>query len=431
MDLKKNTHYKGEWWLPNSEIKTEGSLILKDSNDAILKLSGPLKAIPLDNDEPIIIWGLIEDEIPITLISQDSISLDFVIFMDFVESVELNIKIVFSGFHFLNLKEIQTNEALFRIRNTENWARKDNLKFILEKQKQPPYIPFELDSIDGKIVFDYPLQEFNTKNTNLKKEEFCYIRLSYKSPQTYLQIINKIEHFAHFISLVTYSASYPISVQLKVETDSTVNLYYKSNSLDQKNVAAKPVLVPFRKIESNLSSILQKWFVFFEKEKFLTYILIIHIRDKHIFLEDAFMGVVSSLEAYHRKYVSEKKELSEKRKSLIEKVKNLEDLNSKERKKIIAALKKSGSNYSLKERLDELIKHLPILDFSTIDTHKCVDTRNYIAHIDKTNKIVFQSHEFTKVSSILGLLLATCILREIGIDISTYTDHLRHKLITL
>ncbi|MDD3052657.1 MAG: hypothetical protein PHR06_16175, partial [Candidatus Cloacimonetes bacterium] len=131
---------------------------MKHSDDPILKLNGPLKTIPLDNDESIIIWGLIEDEIPITLISQDSISGNFVIFMDFAETVELDIKIVFSGFHFFNLEEISFNDVYFRIRNTENWVRNDNLDSFLECQKRPANIPVVLDNIDAKVVFDYPVE---------------------------------------------------------------------------------------------------------------------------------------------------------------------------------------------------------------------------------------------------------------------------------
>lgn len=428
--MTERSEWAGLWWFPDSEKR----------------YSGVLRVDPLDRSsveialEPLELFTRIDSiEFLHGEINGTNVTLKLTGgFTANSKKTTINIDQVFFGGHFQSFKQIEITEVIFKMKNLAAWTKSSSLDSFFETGQQPPPFAFTLAGTQGEVSYNYPLDKYTESGCGIEtgKDEYCQVALKYQLTKGSIEVFNEVENFAKLMTLLLYQTCFPLSVCCRTKEGKWISLYYKSSSFTSLPIKDyKDPLVLFKRLKNNFSSVMENWAIFFKKERYLTYNLIIQIQGRNSFLEDAFMHVVSSLEAYHRKYYEEKPPSAERKKfldkvdAILGKIPELKDLTNSGERRSLKKYIESQREHTLKERLDEIINDNLRLanDFSKINTGKCAVTRNYIAHIDKEGKEVFSPIEMQQVTKQLAMLLAVCILKEIGVEESVYVDILRKK----
>lgn len=303
---------------------------------------------------------------------------------------------------------------------------------------KPQSIYFEIDEIlKGNISFDYQVKGDKIDN-KIEFQEQCYVNLNYKCKESLFKIIEDINCFIGFLSLVTYEQSYPISINFQDEDynhifsvnppfkflNKSIKCFY-ANSLyhtNRKYIYTNEQLVKYEHIQNIFPIILKNWFEKYSTLEPVFNLLLYTIRNKNKFGVENFMDISRALETFHRRTEVLTEKPNHEYENLVAKILSHDKLDKKELNWLKEKLQ-YGNEPSLKKRIIGLISKYSNnftnnkIVFDSKFIQKVVDTRNYYTHFDiKNERKYLKDKELFIASQKLMVLLISCILKDIGLQ---------------
>ncbi|MBN3556059.1 hypothetical protein JYA63_17400 [Fictibacillus nanhaiensis] len=242
-----------------------------------------------------------------------------------------------------------------------------------------------------------------------------------------------IGHPLYFDSLVFYGEK----EKLRNSDDYVRKQYFYFFGQDKSKLKKKfnwsDVIVNFNDVEHHLSNILNHWF---EKHDKLEVVYDLHFDEfyKDIYINTTFLNTIQVLEIYHRNMYDGKVYDKKEYRALIKELKqHLKENFPEDFTKIISDKVNYGNEYSLAQRIKELINNFEestrtMLVGTEEDVDKfvrqMVETRNYLTHYDSDKKKHLLTEPYDKYFAIQRLrAIATLILfKEVGLDESFMVD---------
>lgn len=438
---------KGYWWLPGSNNQVSG-ILFYDSDEIRLELLGTLKELSstnkdLNQHETII--GFTERGEKITLISCNSSNFSMNFSGYSTESYSVTSFIV--GGHFDSIENTSFHSVSFYPTYLTTWLEKGPFKVFHDsnsdkqeteiKYVAPEVISISVPSINATIE--------DTYKSNLNGNPNEYISWNFKSgikiTPDCIKSFNWFEEKLFSLNnLLTLLFGMPIYYENiiffgdekhfgdteKTKRDEYYWFFNQSNFKIKEKIRKTDFMIPYSEISESFPNIVNLWF---DKEGNLKTVYELYISDFYkdiIYIDTSFLNVVQTLETYHRRTHNGKiydEDVFEKyRNEVIEFV--IENLPQELHSKFTS---KYGNEYSLNQRLKEIVSELSLETINTLFMSKTkskkfiqqiVDTRNYLTHFDEDGKKNLLTSIDEKYYAIIRLRALNTILlfKELGID---------------
>lgn len=442
----KEIEYKGIWWLAgNEENYISGILKFNSDEGAHLELIGQLSGY--DNLEADIILGKTPNGTNITLFRCFEINKTFS--SNGFPTTIVFANVVFEGVHFNSEKDIKFNEISCHYSNLDEWAWMNAMDINMLpggeleiKYKLPEKLSVDVSeeyTIEIYPKTQTPRLSIVQKEANITQK--IYVKVINKRLNSFDELMDKLYHVQHFISL---GIGEPIAVmdvfgETEINKDEfngqvlypKVIMYFctKEPSKAYKTILPPHMLFNLRLIKDEFDAILKRWF---DKEEVLKPVFNLYfgtLYNSDMYLEQKFSNLIQAIESYHRRTrintEIEPNEHEKRIKSILQSV----DIQYKE---WLENRLTYSNEPTLRTRLSDLTNECAkLINISSSKSKKSFiskvcDTRNYFTHYDfsladKAAKDTDLFHLFYKLKVILEFNL----LLEIG-----FNKELAYKLMS-
>ncbi|WP_420321662.1 HEPN domain-containing protein [Flagellimonas sp.] len=440
--------YNGKWKIPDVDVSFNGTLTFSAKLGAELKLFGSFKQSFFDNNcKKIIIGETNAGRITLLDSYHRKTSSGKGIVTEIYEP-----SIIFEGISVLEESQLYFSSVVFRAHNLFQWFDSSDINITNERNNSKCYsinyqsrenIEFSFrENTNGFISFDAPLTT-NGVNNRIELYEQAYVSFHYPRSTIYNEILTDISRFISFLTLVTFEQSYPTSIVLLDENETskklegksfaTIKCIYKHTRYSEKHKVRKSWhhLFSYTDISSIFAQTMENWFDLHEEMESVIMLLTNFFKNKYLFSEERFMECIRAIESFHRISHENNKLPKQKYKELVSQVKMNSTLEGEDLKWLEAKL--MGNEPSLGKRLEELINAYqnPFIEknFTEKVCRDAKNSRNYYTHFDKSSaKKALQGAELSDLTRKLRGLLISAIFTKLNIDYSIFVEKLHDRL---
>jgi len=440
---------EGFWWFPDyPDNKFSGTLEFDMDRGVVLELHGDFKQYIDREIQTDIILGAYLNGKPITLYRCEEIGYYYSNKYNYLQKRILSIRQVFIGAHFANYKEILFKRIIMKYMDLDNWSEltsfaywRDKLnrnKFIIEYQCSK-YIKANISpEYTISVVTEPIITKQYPRKFEIKNQPFILIESS--SEKSFEDFFIIIKHFQYFFSLSILEPVYPVVINGEMDKNNIykegadhhniveilpIELYYKMHHIKRRSegIPKYRMLFNLKDVEYIFELILINWFNKIDKLNSCLNLYFSILYNPYLFIESEFINVITALEIYHRRFLSNKE--------LPEDVFNQrisEIINSVENKyeKWLKRKLKFANEPNLERRLRDIIdRNNSIISIILGDRdevarfiNNAVATRNYFTHYDKRleNKSV-KGDELIELTEKLKIIIEICFLIELGFEV--------------
>lgn len=416
--MNESKELKGIWYLPNNRDNAVAGILYFNKGETIrLELIGslsnkdnPIKAFFDDElESPIIIYGESSNAKEITLIDCHKGKQSYNVSCSF-SLTGFICRYALIGTHLANKEDKSFNKIRVVVPILSHWLYpsliKQKIFFEEEKPKRCELnFPFglktrvevELNS-DLKLLIKsgcgYNETENDTNGWRVNQGTIFEIE-SLNGKVSLFELLNLKSLFIQFLSLASLATQTPTEIYLFDNDnfqDCNGEKYFNATEvlhiIRNKDLQDEKTdfLFDFKKIESEFSEIIKKWYSTSNDLAPIKNHLLDSIQHKPVFSSLDFLIVVQALEGYHRRFVN---------------------------------FQKNGRIY-LKDRLEHLIQiysaSVQKIGSSNLNVQETVDTRDYFTHFfpRNTKSNLVEGFELYELTKNLKLLLVCCVLDLMG-----------------
>jgi hypothetical protein len=429
--------YKGEWFIPEiSKIKLSGTLKIKQNKERVLELICSASLIPnFFNSNYISITPQVDIICGISQFHNITLVNCTCIFLFSVFKNELLFKPakVFIGKSYNKDRDILFNNMNIDISYLNKWT---NINKTYIQESTDNSIKFEFKNPDSILVFlhqyfklsicfDFNKNITETGDINLSSRP--YLKIETDNERHYDDFLQMLYVFQRFLGLAILEPIYPLSLKGTTKDKEIVEIIYSVDP-DTSGIISNPeILFTLDAISNQLLDCFRN---IVDKKDVLGAIFDIYlgtIYTKEINIEYLFLSLVFAIEAFHRRiiggvYQDKKEYLGGIYKQLIKAIRS--DINIDFKKSLINRMR-YGYQYSMYERLNELLQRMPIiirnylLEKYSADQFisTVLEIRNYLVHYEKNTKNKLDIRKTYYLIKKLRILLHILLLIELGINI--------------
>jgi ApeA-like protein/HEPN superfamily Apea-like protein len=425
----------GHWWQPDhADQRVAGTLRLGASGDARLELIGLLTNGHPENRYPVVL-GITGDGIPVTLegLQQVGRSGRSSRFLDKpVDTEVLGAAVAYSGAHLETPAERTFDRAYVGFQDLPEWAGdwplKDqygpdpvevSVRYTRPESREAP-IPFGMVRLANGWAVKGDGLRLRTIESNVSFA--AEVNEKQALEQWLRRVIHPLRH------LLTFATDRPNEVtELSVRTNkydpthgTEVEVFYPHNTPEPNvnRVHAFEFLFDARYLGATFGTVVAKWFKVMDEIGPVVDLFLAPRYRPITFIENHFLNVVASAEAYHRARFSNTVLPREEHSARIEQIIALTPSQYQSWLKDKLAF---SNEPALRERLTELLQSvpavLPILGSATEFVRPVVAARNALTHRESqaaanlpSGRMLLRYIEETSV------LLSACLLKELGFD---------------
>jgi len=442
--MKNKFNVKGVWWLPGKEDhKLNGVLHYREDKEYILELFGELKVDPNKYKHPVI-NGCSSKGIGYTLV--DCFLTKNVIHMPGFPETFIHVSLFFENIIVKIFDDIKLSSASVSFSSLDNWVLTDGFSCGILKPKLEDHKSFEIkyclpekveNLIDNEFYLNINFSVFTPTYTHPQKKiqikqktEIEIISLEDKELSYFL---DRIMYFRHFLMLAInanvkkqYIKIKPVNNENIITNDDKQAFVYikdKAEDLQKEDVSPFVMIFSYPSIKDRLSLLLNIWFKN-HKECYSAYTLFFEtLYHKGLNLENHFLNLTQTLEAYHRdKTGGGFMDKNEYKNSIYKKLEeNIPDNLEIDFKDSLKSRIKYGYEFSLRRRLREIF-HMNnnflinfIHHYETLIL-EIVETRNYYTHYDEKTKHVQQYSDLFILCDKIKVIFISLLLFDLGFD---------------
>jgi hypothetical protein len=236
-----------------------------------------------------------------------------------------------------------------------------------------------------------------------------------------------IYHIRNFLTLAITEPVYPLSIEGRIEpnenepknVDISVGIFYRLLHISElcKDLTSHDMLFTFKDVSEDFGSFLRNWFTKAELLEPVYDLYFGTLYNPGQYLTNQFLNLVQAIESYHRRTVGNNELPEEDHRIRIAEILITTPANHKE---WLKEELKWSNELSLRKRLKSMLKSCPealrnAIENEDLFINRTIDTRNYWTHFDPSLKEkVAEKGELYKLTSLLGMLLQSCLLKELG-----------------
>lgn len=439
--------YEGLWWLPETpENKIAGRLYYHRNKGASLQLIGTLmdmfervkskggsiKGVKNLTINPDIILGITKTNRKITLYkcSETEYNIPDYLSSSFIATM------IFEGVHFERIEDIIFHEIFVNYFNIDTWANFNGFTIDMGTVANPQETivkfvspnPIDLVKIDDfklSLVFKPSGFIATSVQKEVKLEQKTFVNIKFSEKESFFKYEPIIGKFLSFLSLAMMKASYPVTIEGRVnkeDRDLDLVKIYSPTIIEGKKVISNPndMLFTYHDVSTKIDKLLTNWF-YKSKPEFLepTYQLYIStLYDPGMYTMNQFLNLVQAIESYHSRMVCNIKMPEEEFDKILSEI--METVPKKYNKYLYVLY--SANRPTLSERLNDIYKKYGDYLFSDIFSPQIIDkiviTRNYLTHYDlKKKDKTYKEDDLYYISVNIRAVLEICLLNEIGLSI--------------
>jgi hypothetical protein len=448
---------KGRWWLPESpENEVPGELIYSPDDDVRLELQGDLHAPDDGGFHPPIFRnaGLI---LGITLKGKEVSLLDCTQLKGNVTLGESRVipqtafrcKYAFIGYHFESSVTVKFKEILVRFTQLDDWFDQNPFHYEQSNSFSEVNLGYNAPESCQATVGEYTILFFSV-GPSLSRPSAGEFSISQKAWikitsincernfQDFLPVIRRIQDF---LTLGVGIPVFPIEMEGFCESNTqilengkvypySIQIFYALpwQAKPMRRIYPTEMVFTLKYLQDRLEIFLQNWFAKSDDLKPVLDIYFSLLYRDDIYAEFRFLGLAQAIETYHRrmyggKYQPDDEYIAGLYKRFLQVIPS--DINRSFRKSLTEGKLRFANEYSLRKRLQELIRSLQnILLFpfiaDTTERNKFIDqvcnTRNYLTHydIELQSKAATTGEEIYQLQIELRAILDALFLRDIG-----------------
>ena len=435
-------HCKGIWWFPNSpETKIPG-ILTWDGDRLLLDVIDVSGILPLFleqvglgvSDEDSIMLGQLEDGRPCTLqgvrnTSRPSLG---------IPEPSIYAHVAFLGTHFSSKDAILFSSVIVEFTDLEKWMFKDWLfqhEDIREDGgaygwrvdfKMPTGVYAHIPAIEADVNFGCSASRsggFTTLTLNVTPN----VSILPGKPQHFDWHLKIIRDLRNWLSLLIGRLVQPSRIQSSTEQEPYENIQVIQSWMGKRREESfHPTLVRIglHSIRDEVEPLLQKWFDHSERIRDVFNLFFGTIHADNMYVEFHYLSLIQAVEAYSRAATSSTYVLQDDydkiRDELVRAIPQStpNDLKSSLKNKI-----KYGNEFSLRKRLDRLLKSLevPTLDMICQNREQYVErvvaTRNYLTHYtSELREQAWHQDKMLNACQSLTVLLTILLFKEVGLS---------------
>lgn len=432
--MERKYEIKGHWWLPENENnKITGLLYTSDDGRQYLELFGCFEETPFLTNviKYDIINGFSSKGKYYTLFDTFVYNQSFS--MPGFTNTTILINIIFEDLYVNSPDEIRFNSIFTTFKYLDDWILINGFKINTDNIKKQNIEYLEPDALQYNINNTFTLyirfnaypssRAINTKEITIKQN----IEIELVSENNSLDwFLEKIQAFKYLLMLLMNNPTKYLYLKGKSsKTDRIITIYFNLNNEFQlkDSMGIFDALVPFNKLKSRFSDIINTWFSLYNnyKSSFILFFESIYLLNK-LNLENKYLNIVHSLESYHRKnqnyqnsYMAKEQYLSTIYKDLTKHIPTeLED----DFKDALKSKLRFGYEYSLRRRVRELfqINNNFINNFiikADILQKEIIETRNYLTHYDEKTDFVKDENDLFDLCEKIKVIFIIILLFEL------------------
>jgi hypothetical protein len=407
--------YKGSWRLPNSDNWINGTLKFSPETGCFLELFGTFGNNTLFEPpyQEIILGKTTGGDITLVEVwYRSSKHIYNQIKLGYYRPMK-----VFIGKHFNSKTEIKFREVSFQLFNLWDWFNISGINFDYNDQSKdysivytkPKTVEFLYhNDCVGNMTFFSPI-EFKDSIHRIEIEEGCHVSLKNRNQTPYEDLLKDIMVFQGFVTLSTFEQSYPMNITFRDENcfheddkekkPIYIRCLYQNNFYSKNHKVRLPSesLIGINSIKDDFPTIIFEWNKKFHDIEPTFLLLLDYFINKNHFDSEKFLNIVKGLETFHRLKITKKKHLKERLKDLIE-IYNNKYIETK------------------------------IIDVDTF-CKDVVELRNDFTHPNLNFIVSSMKVELVyQLTQKLTGLLISCVLKEVGINISFFENGLISRL---
>ncbi len=350
------------------------------------------------------------------------------------------IELGFWGEHFHDINELHFDTISANLNNLDTWVNLygferisfNDYKSLGIKYTAPEPINLKVnDELTAKINF---LHSFNRSKSKVSFEQRSELTLYYSSKKDFLDLRKDLLYFEHFLTIGTFDNSFPQSISLwNQDNSSRISLYYKNGIPGNKRMKSNwEFFFTYADISTIFESLIQNWFSKREKIEVVVGLLLENAYSRLDFNENNFLNLMQALETYHRRnknnYVLSETAFKEKLSSIYDSIPH-------EYKTWLREILHNKNEPSLALRLKELLTEADTPSLNVLIPKKdeivsiARDSRNYYTHYSREmEKKAAKGKELLTLTEKWRLVLVCNILRDLGISSEKLDEWIAKKL---
>lgn len=444
--LSDKFNLRGLWWLPGKDDdKIPGNLEWDPNGPSTLELDGSLSS-PIQNPtqifRPDLVFGecITGEKCTLILPIETNTSLN----SPGWSASKFRINEITVGPDFIDAGEETFESAEFTMTDLSGWLNRrpfvnpeisSDISTSKIQYNFPEIERFDIPSLQAKIAFSaridgsYQLLSRSIQHTDMiriepkkPKDKQWYLDISYKLRILFTMLVGRPVMFKSFKLCI--SAEQTDDKDPKWIREYVQFCFKQAGTFPKDEWSIHQIPFHYKVIQSELQSILTKWFEKTDELK-TVYTLFFSLNvDHRTPTEFQFLAVMQSLEAYHRtkcdgEYLS-REDYESIKKTLIDAIPHQIEKSHRQSLKSRIAY---GYEYSLRKRLHELLESIPDNIRKEI-THadrkfesKVIDTRNFLTHRDHKSKgVAVEMKEMFELTMDLLMMIHYFLLKEVGLS---------------
>lgn len=427
---------EGYWWLPDSPEKKIPGYMEYSPEKISLNLMGSFQDLKDFNKvfDPQIILGTSMKGSPITLFNCYSGTKTF---GTGIPKTSFHVLYFFDGIHFNNTEEIKFKSLLMYFSNLDNWVGVSgfhtdfpNQNSIVTTFTQPNSLHAKIDEeLKLDIGFDAS-HSFNLEGPRtISMKQKAVVTIESNTEKTFLDFLKVQGNIRNFLSLATLTPIFPLKLvgrtelNKKTEGELTIypeiGIYYNMIGLQSeiKKTHSMKMLFTLNDIRDDFEKYIKTWY---EKKEKLGEVVNLYfgtLYNPSRYLIQEFLSIITSLEAYHRRFGTNFIWSDEEFKKIQSQVISSVDSEYNE---WVKNKFQYGNEPSLRKRLKDFLEQFKVhLEKNPLFGSKFVDdvvnTRNYYTHYDNELKEKkMNDNEIFPCIQMLRVLMEICFLSELG-----------------
>lgn len=444
---------KGNWWLPGlSDEVISGVLRYHPENNIVLELFGTFHKADLSTDEHeryTIILGETFDGNKCTLLH--NFESNYSSSWPGSERSQMTSLYLFIGKHYESIQDIKFSSIKIGFTNLSNWLWQSVVTGEIPKgrgsyhYRNPACFSTKLPNTKTniKLSFQFKSNRPSINEIQLSREDFIVITPIKKMNLDWCR--EMLHDFGSLLTILIGTAVFPrsvilnddnIGIDLSKPIPERIMLFFHQDRTMSENIAhPNLMIIPYKAISYDIGCIINKWFANANKLRSVHDLFFGTFFNPRMYQQFLFLALTQALESYHRlrrdgKYLNDQ-DWEPYRQSITNSLST--ELDSDHKMSLKSRIR-YGNEYSLRKRIQELIKSLRS---STIDaitpsrgyfTGQIVDTRNYFTHHDDNPQIItIKGAELHIANQRLTIFLTLILLKEIGIDEDLIIQRLRES----
>jgi len=434
---------KGKWWLPDKpKLKISGILKFSSKDGGTLELFGildPENKVYLTRirDFPILL-GLTTEGEKTTLKDCTEISYSF---DSSTSNSSLDFTSLFRKAHFKREENIKFANVDVSYSYLCEWIGIWGFRYLDEDEgkgsfsvKYKPPEPFKINISNFSLSIIYKTEKMiGHKDITVSKRAYLRIEFNDKKEHSFKEFWNIINKIKNFLSIFIWiEPVFPLMIDGKTELNKksfnnkvtfhpSVEVLIQDKYIQtEKNVGFYDMLIRFENIKDRLELYLNNWF---KKTELLDPFFNLYfglLYNPHLYLPLQFLSLIQALEFYHKKvykgvYISNEA-YQEIYNTLIQVIPPETD---KQLKKRLREYLEHGNEFSLRKRLQDILKELDWLMFLLFEKKKdfineAVKLRNHFTHPSTTFQV--DDYKIFHAVEVLYRIVTAIMLRDIGFD---------------